>query len=338
MPHISLSAEILWNVKGFPITNALLTTWLVMAVLVGFSLAATRKLTVVPSSKLQSIAEIIVGGLFDFFRAVSGKYVDMAFPLLASLFLFIITANWIGLLPGVGTIGYFHQSHAPDQPVERSEVGSVAHDAFQQTEEAPISDETSSNAHGQPKGAQEMKSYSIEAQVQGAPFEHSADTVVQTEGAHTAEEAGNHAAFTPLFRGATADLNMTLALAIVAVVMIQYYGFKSAGFHYSSRFFDLRSPIFFFVGILEILSDISKVVSFAFRLFGNIFAGEVLLAVIAFLIPIIAPLPFLMLELFVGFVQALVFSMLTAVFMSVALAHAEHAAHTSEHQSAESHK
>ena len=79
----------------------------------------------------------------------------------------------------------------------------------------------------------------------------------------------------------------------------------------------------FYVGILELISDISKIISFAFRLFGNIFAGEVLLAVMAFLMPFIIPLPFLMMELFVGFIQALVFSMLTAVFLNLAVSHGE---------------
>jgi len=104
---------------------------------------------------------------------------------------------------------------------------------------------------------------------------------------------------------------------------MQYFGFKTLGLHYGGRFVNVKNPIMFFVGLLEVISDASKVISFAFRLFGNIFAGEVLLAVMAFLMPFIAPMPFLMLELFVGFIQALVFSTLTAVFINVALAHEE---------------
>jgi F-type H+-transporting ATPase subunit a len=129
--------------------------------------------------------------------------------------------------------------------------------------------------------------------------------------------------FIPLLRGPTADLNMTIALALIAVFAMQYFGFKTLGLRYGGRFVNVKNPIMFFVGLLEIVSDISKVISFAFRLFGNIFAGEVLLAVMAFLMPFIAPMPFLMLELFVGFIQALVFSTLTAVFINVALAHEE---------------
>jgi len=138
------------------------------------------------------------------------------------------------------------------------------------------------------------------------------------------ESASSHATkFVPLLRGPTADLNMTIALAIIAVIAMQYFGFKTLGVKYSHRFINIKNPILGFVGFLEIISDLSKVISFAFRLFGNIFAGEVLLAVMAFLMPFIAPMPFLMLELFVGFIQALVFSTLTSVFINVALAHEE---------------
>ncbi|HUD19634.1 MAG TPA: F0F1 ATP synthase subunit A [Patescibacteria group bacterium] len=240
MLHISLAAERIGSILGMPITNSLLATWVTMAVLIIFSWAATRNLQMIPSG-IQVIAEVLIGGLYDFFKSVTGeKHINKFFPLVASFFLFIITANWLGLLPGFGTIGFFH-----------------------------------------------------------------------------GEE------FVPLLRAATADLNMTIGLALVAVIAIQYFGFKVVGFHYSSRFINFSNPIMFLLGILELVSELSKVISFAFRLFGNIFAGEVLLAVMAFLMPFLVPLPFLTLELFVGFIQALVFSMLTAVFLNVAVSHGE---------------
>ena len=239
MPQISLAAEKIGSLFGLPITNSLLATWVVMALLIVFSFFATRKMTLIPKG-IQSIAELIVGALYDFFMAVAGKHIKQFFPLIASFFLFIILANWFGLLPGVGTIGF-----------------------------------------------------------------HEADK------------------FVPLLRGANADLNMTLALAIISIVGIQYFGFKTVGFHYSSRFLNFKGPIDFFVGILEVISQFADIVSFAFRLFGNIFAGEVLLTVMAFLMPFIVPLPFMALELFVGFIQALVFSMLTAAFLNVAVSHGE---------------
>lgn len=127
--------------------------------------------------------------------------------------------------------------------------------------------------------------------------------------------------FIPLLRGNNADLNTTLALAVVSVFSIQYFSIKFLGIKkYLHKFFNFSDPIMFFVGILDILSEFSKILSFAFRLFGNIFAGEVLLTIVAFLVPVLASFPFIALEIFVGFIQALVFSMLTAVFINNAIA------------------
>lgn len=244
MPHISLSAERIGIIGFLSITNALATTWLVMGILIAVAWYVTKNLNQIPSNT-QSIAEILIEGLYNFFHSIIGDHIKQIFPVVASLFLFILTANWIGLLPGVGTIGLI-------------------------------------------------------------------------------EHVEGYAKFIPILRGSTTDLNMTIALAICAVFAIQFFGFQSLGTAYAKRFFNFSNPIQFFVGILEIISDASKIISFAFRLFGNIFAGEVLLTVMAFLMPFIAPLPFLMLELFVGFIQALVFSTLTTVFVNVAVSHEEH--------------
>lgn len=257
MPHISLAAETIGVLWKLPITNSLAATWLVMAILFSISIAVSSRLTLVPG-RFQSIIELVVGGFYDFFKTINGASVRKFFPLLCSIFLFILFSNWIGLLPGFGTIGYY-RSHQNTVGVSQS--------------------------NSLPKASDKE--------------------------------------FLPFFRGPTADLNTTIALALVAVAAIQYFGFKTIGGHYSTRFINLKNPILFFIGILEIISEMSKVISFAFRLFGNIFAGEVLLTVMAFLMPFIVPLPFLMLELFVGFIQALVFSMLTAVFLNVAVSHGE---------------
>ena len=124
--------------------------------------------------------------------------------------------------------------------------------------------------------------------------------------------------FIPILRGPTADINTTLALGLIAMIMVQVYGFKFQGLHYLKKFFDFSNPINAFVGILELVSDLSKVISFTFRLFGNIFAGEVLISVMTFLVPVVAPMPFYALELFVGVIQGLVFLMLSTVFMNMA--------------------
>ncbi len=263
-PHISLAAERIGSFLGLPITNSILATWMVMVFLIIFTYFATKNLTLIPST-LQSIAEILIEGIHDLFTSIVGEHsIGQFFPLLATIFIFVMIANWSGLIPGVGSIG-LTKIAAEETKIENSPASNNA---------KPVSEKSE---------------------------------------------------FVPLFRGPTADLNTTLAIALIAVVALQYYGFKALGLSYLKKYLNFSNPINFFLGLLEIISELAKVISFAFRLFGNIFAGEVLLTVIAFLMPLIAPLPFLGLELFVGFIQALVFSMLTAVFLNLAtISHAEH--------------
>lgn len=299
--HISLAAEKLWTVWGMPISNSFIATYLVMAILIAFAFFSTRHMRLVPGT-LQLIAESVVGGLYDFFSAIAGKHVTKFFPVIASFFIFILISNWAGLLPGFSTIGFYRTHEAKPHVVEEAGLP-----VAETTHEAPVVNETT---HADAKNVPST----LPEPTISAPVAGESATVT-----HESDEAE----FVPLFRGPTADLNMTLALAVVAVIAMQYFGFSQLGGHYVSRFINFKDPINFSVGILEIVSDISKIISFAFRLFGNIFAGEVLLAVMAFLMPFIVPLPFLMMELFVGLVQALVFSMLSTAFFMVAVSHGE---------------
>jgi len=280
MLEISLAAEKIAQIGGFPVTNSMLMSWVTLALLTIFTIAATRKMSLIPNS-VQSIAELIIESLQSFFSSILGHHLNMVFPFIATLFLFIITSNWAGLIPGVGTIGFFHTK---------------AETVIEEGTTVPVEEAIHSEESAATQKEEQISEKNIEKE---------------------------EPKFTPLLRGATADLNTTIALAVLAVLSMQYFGFKTLGFKYGSRFFSLKSPIDFFVGILEIISDTSKVISFAFRLFGNIFAGEVLLSVMAFLMPFLAPLPFLGLELFVGFIQALVFATLTSVFINVAVSHSE---------------
>lgn len=261
MPHISIQAEYIGSIFGLPVTNSILTTWVVMGILIIGGVLLSRNMQLVPK-RGQNFLEIIIESLYDLFEGITGASVKKFFSLLATLFIFIILGNWIGLVPGVGSIGI------KETVVEETARTSTGHEAEQQQETTKL---------------------------------------------------------VPLFRGATADLNTTLALAIITILAIQYYSIKDLGFKtHIAKYLNFSNPINFFVGILEILSEFSRMISFAFRLFGNIFAGEVLLTIIAFLVPVIAPLPFLALEVFVGFIQALVFAMLTAVLLNVATQHGEH--------------
>jgi F-type H+-transporting ATPase subunit a len=292
MLEISIAAEKIASIGTFTVTNSLLSTWIVMAILFLLSFFATRNMSMVPGG-LQSIMEMIVGGFYDFYGQIIGKHIKSFFPLIMSFFLFIIIANWFGLLPGVGTVGFHETIH------KNAEV----------TVQKAIEENVVADTH---------------------------DAVAtETNEAPAAVTEKTETKFVPLLRGATADINMTLALAIIAVCAIQFFGFKMSGIWYAQRFINVTNPINFFIGALEIVSEVSKIISFAFRLFGNIFAGEVLLSVMAFLMPFLLPLPFLGLELFVGFIQALVFSMLVAVFLNVGVAEGEHLAH--QHAGAHAH-
>ena len=241
--NISLAAEKIGQIGPLTVTNSLLATWIVMFILCLLAFSVRVSLVVVPN-RWQSFIELVIGGLYGLFDSVVGENAKKFFPLVATLFIFILVANWFGLFPGFGSVGFIEHLHGKEE-------------------------------------------------------------------------------FIPLLRGATADLNTTLALALIAVAAIQYYGLRTLGSVYIHRFLNFSNPMNFFVGLLETVLEAAKIISFAFRLFGNIFAGEVLLTVVAFLIPFFVPLPFLFLEVFVGLIQALVFSMLTAVFLSLATT-AEH--------------
>lgn len=135
----------------------------------------------------------------------------------------------------------------------------------------------------------------------------------------------------PLLRAPTSDLSTVLALSLITVFYIQYLGIRHlGGREYGGKFFNLRSPIDTMVGFQELISEISRIVSFSFRLFGNVFAGEVMIAVVTYLtmtyLPYVAilPLPFYLLELFVGFIQAFVFCFLTIIFTALAVTGHQH--------------
>ena len=255
LPEISLAAEKVHlpfaiPLFGHEIPNTLPTTWLTMLLLIVISYFAFRKPRLVPSG-LQNVVEMPIELFYNFVEGVAGEKTQLFFPLVATFFFFILISNWMGLMPGIGSIMAmgFHEGH--------------------------------------------------EVRV-------------------------------PLLRSANADLNTTIALALISVVATQVFGLRERGLAYLGKFFTFKGtrwferPVNAFVGILELISEFIKIVSFSFRLFGNIFAGEVLLGVMAFLIPYIASLPFYGLELFVGVIQALIFMMLTVAFFKVAISGEEH--------------
>ncbi len=136
----------------------------------------------------------------------------------------------------------------------------------------------------------------------------------------------------PYLRAPAADLNVTLAFSLAAVFMVEYFGFQALGFSYMSKFFNFREgAIGVFVGLIELLSEFIRIIAFAFRIFGNIFGGEVILIVMSFLFPYLLPLPFYGFEVFVAAIQAVIFAVLTLVFMNLAVqSHGGHDEHGNE--------
>ncbi len=297
VPAIEIPAETVLEPLGIPITNSMLATWLTMLILIVVSWAITRKMRLVPG-RLQSLFEMIVEGLYNLVEgATERKWARRFFPIVGTIFLFLVLSNWLGLTPLFGGWGPLHKSE-----------------------------------HGH------QVEWLNEAETVGVWVP---DATGEEEGAGEHGEGETRWALAPMFRSAATDLNTTVALALVSVIATQYFGLRAQGMKYFSKFLNVgkvaraftkpglgcggRIGSFFmgiidmFVGMVESISEFGKIISFSFRLFGNIFAGEVLLGVIAFLIPYLISLPFYGLELFVGLVQALVFMMLTVAFFVTAM-------------------
>lgn len=275
MHEVSIAAEKLFELAGLPVTNSLLTSIIVSFGIIFFSFFLQSNITFIPG-KLQALVEIVIESMYNLAKSVSPKHADEFFPLIMTIFIFVLINNWFGLLPGLTGVGIEH------------EIGEVhaAEDVY--------------GTH------------------------HEEELIAAINEADHAEEDSHHA-FTPVFRAATADLNTTIALGLIAVIATHFWGIKHLGLgSHVKKFINTSSGIGMFVGILELIGEFSRIISFSFRLFGNIFAGEVLLMVIGSLVPILLPIPFIGLEIFVGFIQALVFAMLTLVFSSIAVTSHDH--------------
>jgi len=263
---VTIYAEPIFHIGNFQITNSLLTSWLAVLVIIIFSIVIRMKLKKIPG-KIQHIFEVILEGALSLVDQVTNnrKISVKIFPLVFSLFIFILVNNWLGLLPILGSIG-----------------------------------------------------------------------LVVKEGIHSV--------FVPFLRSGTADINTTLALGLMTVIGANIFGIFAIGLWKTfNKYVNLKAlalivtkvrkdpsmlivaPITFFVGILELIGEIAKIASLSFRLFGNVFAGEVLLASMGAIFAYIVPGPFLFLEIFIGLIQALIFALLATVYFTIASQdHSEH--------------
>ena len=302
MAHISIPAEPLLKHSLFGIwnlTNSILVTWIVIILLTIVSFYGTRNLKETPGRfqcLLESIIEYFVGLAED----IGGKNGRKFLPLILTIFIFIVASNWIGILPGFGTIGILE--HAKDYIHHKEEIAEKAHEKLDLKSVKLHIYEGNGPIAILPLG-------SVNNEIDAHTYEH--------DGVPKNKRAG---VLIPFLRSANTDINTTLALAIVAMIMIHWWGLRQLGTRkHLSKFFTFKGGVVgFFVGLIEAISEIARVISFTFRLFGNIFAGEVLLMTMAFLIPLVGIIPFLGLELFVGLIQAFIFAILTLVFASTA--------------------
>ncbi len=260
--HIpTLAPDVLFHIGGFAITNTIINAWLAIIIFLILGIFIKKSVSLRPG-KLQNACEYYLEALMAYFDQVTGdrKKTLKFLPIVGSVFFFILLSNWLGLLPGTGSIKLGHSM---------------------------------------------------------------------------------------LLRPANTDLNLTVAMALVSVIASHVFGFISVGFFtHLGKFVQIKNfflsfkkgPIAVFtaiiefaVGLIEIVSEAAKVLSLSLRLFGNIFAGEVLISVISGLVAAIVPAPFMLLELLVGLIQAAVFSMLTIVYLTVA----SNAPHGEEHEATE---
>lgn len=296
LPVISVSAEALPHLSllGMPITNSLLTSWMVTIILIVGAYLITRNMKMVPSG-MQNLLELIIDGLYGVIDGMAPPEWSKKFFLIpVTIFFYVLLSNWFGLLPGLAGIGFCETPHHAETSAE------MARPAIIGCEEGQI--------------------------------------------------------LVPIFRSPSSDLNNTLMLALFTQIAAQVFGFTALGFGgYMGKFFvfdgikkafqpdehgNKRSGKSVFgqlamgfievlVGLLEFLSEFTKIIAYTFRLFGNIFAGEVMIVVLTFLVPTFIALPSLGLEVFVGLVQAFVFFILSVAFYTLAITphHQEEGAH-----------
>jgi len=298
--HVSIAAETLFHIGPIPVTNSMLTMWIVMVlVLLVFSTVA-RRAKMVPS-RGQGLIESILGFIMGLVEGTAGKtFGRKLLPLVSGIFIFILFSNYSGLFPGVGTVG-FYESHSTGE----------AH--------ATTGEEEHSGDEEHTEGTPEA-SLTVAAVASDGP---------SVTAAAASEEGGK--TLVPFFRAPTADLNTTLALALVTFTTVQILGIKMNGV--GGRIKHMADPPFLFP--IELISEFSRIISLSARLFGNVFAGEVLLAVMFGLasavkiavLPIFIPVIFLFLEVMFGSIQALVFALLTTIYITLAAAHGGHDDH-----------
>jgi F-type H+-transporting ATPase subunit a len=308
-PDIQIKPETLYSVWKINITNTMVTSWLVVALMIGLVYLASRRRELVPRG-VQNLLEAIIEAFYNLVVSIAGeKNGRRFFPVVATIFFFILFANWFSLFPIFNVIG-LGQEEEHGFVMEKADVGPL-----------PVS----------------YVGLSTPDQMQGRTIDE--DDPQAAQKLEQERDKGNFVGeIRPFLRGINTDLNTPLALAIMSAIFVEFWGISTLGFStYGRKFFNLggllggirrlslgrifQGIIDAFVGFLELVSEMVRLISFTFRLFGNMFAGEVVILMFTFLIPLVITLPFYGLELFVGLIQAFIFAALTLVFGMIAVTH-----------------
>ena len=329
-PTIIVAPETIFEIASIEVTNTMFTGWVVVVLMVAIAVFAGRSMSLVPHG-FSGAVEALVGGFFEFVEGIVGQTnARRFFPMVATIFLYVLFSNYFGLLPMNFAIGKTEPGHGETQAVfeQRSIAGiNFAFIPLNADEIDNIVEREESVGSSGGDGLEEGSASG--GRVLNDPLE------LQEDGRFSGLLA-------PYFRSVMTDVNAPLALALMSFVFVEYWGLSTLGLRYLSKFFDFgrllkgnpMGLVDVFVGFLELISEFIRIVSFTFRLFGNIFAGEVLLLMMGFLVPLLLVNVFYGLELFVGLIQALVFAMLTLVFAQMAVT----AHHDDEHDEHDEHE
>ncbi len=364
-PVIVVAPEKITTIAGIPITNTMITGWTAVALISLAAIIAGRGIKEVPSG-FSGFVEGMVAAFYGIVVQVAGEVNGRRFfPLVGTIFFTVVCYNYFGLLPMNNVIGKPEPNHGETQVVFQ-QAGPIAYiplkmNGLEQRKlkdgDHPLLPQGYDASHGAaPAGgtpATPAGGHTADLSAPSAQFvadvTSSAGTavVVTAEEPHEVDRSTDGSfsgALAPYFRSVNTDINAPLAIALFSFIFVEMWGLQSLGPGYLRKFFAFgallkKGPmglIDVFVGILEFVSELSRVVSFTFRLFGNIFAGEVLLLMMSFLVPFVLVDAFYGLELFVGLIQGFVFAMLTLVFAVTAVSHHDGGEHE-EHGAADGH-
>jgi F-type H+-transporting ATPase subunit a len=298
---IEVAAEPVFPIGSFVVTNAFLTSVLLSLVILILAFVVGRGLKEQPGG-LQNVVEYMIESLDGLITSLAPKkWAATFFPILITIFIYLLFANWFSLLtPLLGSFGIIHPAKHGGIPVENITFITGGPESL----------------HHEPEDSGEGEAHAAEADNHG----HEKDSHLEVM-------------IVPIFRAPSSDLNLTFALALITMVLVQVFGIKEHGIGYFGNFIRVKAfqekgflmgLIDFVIGLIEGISELAKVISFSFRLFGNIFAGEVVLIVISSLVTMLLVVVFFGFEIFVGFIQAFVFFILSLVFFSLATQHHEH--------------